>query len=105
MPDTQSTGRPAGRNATRAPWALRLAALLLLAGCSTSVKLGPEAVAGLTPDGTVEMNEVQVAYIGSAGGGNGTLYYRGGRIRSRSAASASGASALRRSVRKARSTS
>jgi len=37
----------------------------------------PESVAGLTPDGTVDMNEVQVAYIGNAGGGNGTLYYQG----------------------------
>ena len=78
MLDIQSFGQSAGRNAMRASSALWLAALLLVAGCSTSVKLGPEAVAGLTPDGTVDMNEVQVAYIGSAGGGNGTLYYRGG---------------------------
>jgi hypothetical protein len=56
---------------------LGLAALLLLGGCSGSVKVGPEAVAGLTPDGTVDMNEVQVAYIGSGGGGSGTLYYHG----------------------------
>jgi hypothetical protein len=55
-----------------------LVALLSLAGCTTSVKVGPEAVAGLTPDGTVDMNEVQVAYIGSGGGGNGTLFYHGG---------------------------
>jgi hypothetical protein len=53
-------------------------ALLLLAGCSSSVKLGPEAVAGLTPDGTVDMEQVQAAFIGSAGGGSGTLFYRGG---------------------------
>lgn len=52
-------------------------ALLLLAACSTSVKVGPEAVAGLTPDGTVDMQEVQVAYLASGGGGNGTLFYRG----------------------------
>ena len=44
---------------------------------SSSVKVGPEAVAGLTPDGTVDMNEVQVAYLGNAGGGSGTLYYQG----------------------------
>lgn len=49
----------------------------VLAACSSSVKIGPEAVAGLTPSGTVDMNEVQVAYIGSAGGGSGTLFYRG----------------------------
>ena len=57
--------------------AVALAALVSLAACSSSVKVGPEAVAGLTPDGTVDMNEVQVAYIGSAGGGSGTLYYQG----------------------------
>lgn len=55
-----------------------LAALLSLAGCSSSVKVGPDAIAGLTPDGTVDMEQVQVAYIGSGGGGSGTLYYRGG---------------------------
>jgi hypothetical protein len=54
-----------------------LATLLSLASCSSSVQVGPSAVAGLTPDGYVDMNEVQVAYIGSAGGGSGTLNYRG----------------------------
>lgn len=54
-----------------------LVALLAVPGCSSSVKLGPDAVAGLTPDATVDMNEVQVAYIGSGGGGTGTLYYQG----------------------------
>jgi hypothetical protein len=53
-------------------------ALTLLAACQSSVKVGPEAVAGLTPDGTIDMNQVQAAFIGSAGGGTGTLYYRGG---------------------------
>jgi hypothetical protein len=53
------------------------AALLALAGCTGSVKLGPEAVAGLTPDATVDMTQVQVAYIGSGGGGTGTITYRG----------------------------
>ena len=53
-------------------------ALLLLGGCSASVKVGPEAVAGLTPDGTIDMQEVQVAYLASGGGGNGTLFYQGG---------------------------
>ena len=53
------------------------AALAIFAGCSTSVKVGPESVAGLTPDGTVEMNQVQAAFIGNAGGGTGTLFYRG----------------------------
>ncbi|MFL5253683.1 MAG: hypothetical protein ACJ8AI_12450 [Rhodopila sp.] len=53
------------------------AVFALMAGCQSSVKVGPEAVAGLTPDGTVEMKQVQVAYIGSGGGGSGTLFYRG----------------------------
>jgi hypothetical protein len=61
----------------RSPLALGLA-LTLLAACQSSVKVGPEAVAGLTPDGTVDMNQVQAAFIGSAGGGTGTFYYRGG---------------------------
>ena len=56
---------------------LLAACVLALAGCSGSGGAGPSAVAGLTPDGTVEMREVQVAYLGSAGGGTGTLYYRG----------------------------
>jgi hypothetical protein len=52
------------------------AVLVLAAGCSSSVKVGPDAVAGLSPDGTVEMDQVQVAYIGSGGGGSGTLFFR-----------------------------
>ena len=56
---------------------LAVSALTLSSACSSSVKVGPEAVAGLTPDGTVDMNQVQVAYIGNAGGGSGTLYYQG----------------------------
>ena len=51
--------------------------LLLLAACSTSVKVGPEAVAGLAPDGTVDMQQVQAAFLASGGGGSGTLYYQG----------------------------
>ncbi|HUN44586.1 MAG TPA: hypothetical protein VMU81_30220 [Acetobacteraceae bacterium] len=63
-------------------WPLPLAmtatlALSLLGACSTSVKVGPDAVAGLTPDATVDMRQVQVAYLASAGGGSGTLFYRG----------------------------
>jgi len=54
-----------------------LAALLSVAGCSSSTKVGPEAVAGLTPDATVDMQQVQVAYLASGGGGSGSLYYRG----------------------------
>jgi hypothetical protein len=53
------------------------AVLLALVGCSSSGSVGPQAVAGLTPDGTVDMNQVQAAFIGSAGGGSGTLFYHG----------------------------
>jgi hypothetical protein len=53
------------------------AAVVVVAGCATSVKVGPEAVAGQIPDGTVEMNQVQAAFIGNAGGGTGTLHFRG----------------------------
>jgi len=53
------------------------AALLLLAACQSSVKVGDQAVAGLTPDATVEMQQVQVAYIASGGGGTGTIFYKG----------------------------
>jgi len=56
---------------------IALTTLLVLAGCTSSVKLGPEAVAGLAPDGTVDMEQVQAAFIGSAGGGSGTLFFRG----------------------------
>ena len=56
---------------------LGCAALLLLGACTGSVKVGPQSVAGLTPDGTVTMNEVQAAFIGSGSGGSGTLYYQG----------------------------
>jgi hypothetical protein len=52
-------------------------ALTLLAACQSSLKVGPEAVAGLRPDGTIDMQQVQVAYIGSGSGGSGTFYYRG----------------------------
>jgi hypothetical protein len=49
---------------------------LSLAGCAGS-KAGPDAVAGLTPSGTVELQAVQAAYIGSASGGSGTLFFNG----------------------------
>ncbi len=55
--------------------------LLLLAGCADrgGVELGPSAIAGLSPSGTVEMHEVQAAYIGSGTAGQGTLFFRGRR--------------------------
>ena len=56
------------------------AVALLLGGCVGSpsgVALGPSAVAGKTPDGTVDMEEVQAAYIGSGSAGTGVLTFRG----------------------------
>jgi hypothetical protein len=57
--------------------ALVSACVLHLAGCAGSIELGPEAVKGKTPDGTVDMQEVQAAYIGSGSAGTGILYFRG----------------------------
>jgi hypothetical protein len=39
--------------------------------------VGPEAVAGLAPDSTIDMREVQAAFLASGGGGHGTLFYHG----------------------------
>lgn len=50
-----------------------------LSGCTSDTRVGPEAIAGQTPSGTVEMEMVQAAYIGSGGGGRGTLHFRGRR--------------------------
>ncbi len=53
------------------------AAALLLASCSSQQSGAPPTVAGQAPDGTVEMHEVQAAYIGSGSGGGGTVDFRG----------------------------
>jgi hypothetical protein len=53
------------------------AGLLVTGACTSQVELGPDAIAGKAPDGTVELHEVQVAYIGSGSTGGGTLHYRG----------------------------
>jgi hypothetical protein len=58
-------------------FALVSACVLYLTGCVGSVALGPEAVKGQTPDGAVEMQEVQAAYIGSGSAGTGVLSFRG----------------------------
>jgi hypothetical protein len=55
------------------------AGAMLAGACTSRVALGPEAVAGKTPDGTVELSEVQVAYIGSGSSGRGVLHHRGRR--------------------------
>jgi hypothetical protein len=58
--------------------ALALAALTGLGACSGQGSgAGPATVEGKRPDATVDMNQIQAAFIGSAGGGTGTLYYKG----------------------------
>jgi hypothetical protein len=57
--------------------ALVSAGVLYLTGCAGSLELGPDAVKGQTPDGTVDMQEVQAAYIGSGSAGTGILFFRG----------------------------
>ena len=52
----------------------------LLVACSSdksSTNGAPPTLDGKPPSGFVDMNEVQVAYIGSAGGGSGTLTFQG----------------------------
>ncbi len=56
--------------------ALAAGVLLSLAGCNSG-GAGPDSIAGLTPAGTIELSAVQAAYIGSASGGSGTLYFGG----------------------------
>ena len=53
------------------------ACVLGLAGCAGNVELGPDAVKGKTVDATVDMEEVQAAYIGSGSAGKGVLTFRG----------------------------
>jgi hypothetical protein len=56
-----------------------LAALFSVAAlpaCSHS-GAGPQTVNGQTPDGTLDMHQVQAAFIGSGNGGYGTLNYQG----------------------------
>ena len=74
------TAKPGGRCRRRRPGVLAgfiIVALSTVSGCTGSVQLGPQTVAGLAPSGTVDMEQVQVAYLASAGGGSGTLYYQG----------------------------
>jgi len=70
------TGR-SGRWARGASALLATVALTLGACSFGGVKLGPDAVKGKSPDGFVDMHEVQAAYIGSGSGGGGTLYFDG----------------------------
>jgi hypothetical protein len=53
-----------------------LAVAVGLAGCN-SAGVGPQSVAGMQPVGTVDMREVQAAYLGSGSTGSGTLFFNG----------------------------
>jgi hypothetical protein len=55
---------------------LTLAVVVGLSGCN-STGVGPQSVAGMQPVGTVDMHEVQAAYLGSGSTGNGTLFFNG----------------------------
>jgi hypothetical protein len=68
----------AGLAPVRRPVAFRaalLASLLLAAACSSPQQ--GEEMAGRVPDATVEIEQAQVAFIGSGTGGSGVLHYRG----------------------------
>src|SRR5260221_14154666 len=56
---------------------LALVALLPFAGCASSQNIDQQSLNGKQPDGTVEMEQVQAAFIGSGGGGRGTLDFHG----------------------------
>ena len=53
------------------------ATIVGLVACSQQTPGPYTKLEGTPPDATVTMNEVQAAYIGNAGGGSGTLQYRG----------------------------
>lgn len=63
---------------TRPGLAIVVAMVMTLASCSIGgVRLGPDAIKGKQPDGFIDMQEVQAAYIGSGSTGKGNLFYQG----------------------------
>jgi hypothetical protein len=73
----------AGRDGARRSWvvagALMVGWAMMLGACSNQPAPGSETrLEGQPPSGSVEMHEVQAAYIASGSGGSGTLYYQGG---------------------------
>jgi hypothetical protein len=56
---------------------LLLAVCVAVAACANKQTPGPQMVEGQLPVGTVELHGAQAAYIGSATGGTGTLFFRG----------------------------
>ncbi len=55
---------------------LSAAAMIAASGCARQDN-GHANLAAQTPDATVEMHQVQAAFIGSGGGGSGVLFYQG----------------------------
>jgi hypothetical protein len=49
-----------------------------VSACANKPAAGPQMVEGMLPVGTVDMKQVQAAYIGSVSGGSGTLFFNGG---------------------------
>ncbi|TCZ64827.1 hypothetical protein [Roseicella aquatilis] len=54
-----------------------LGTLALVGACTRSGAVGPAAIRGQEPDATVTMRLVQAGFLGSGGGGNGVLSFRG----------------------------
>ena len=54
---------------------LATALALTLMGCLSDVEVGPAAIEGKRPDASVEMHEVQAAYIGSGSTGGGEIRF------------------------------
>jgi hypothetical protein len=52
-------------------------AFALLGACTSGGEVGPAAIRDQRPDATVRMTLVQAGFLGSGGGGNGVLTYRG----------------------------
>ena len=54
------------------------AMLAVLGGCSDSGPgAGPQTVSGMSPDATIDLHELQAAYLANANGGYGTLFFQG----------------------------
>ena len=67
----------AHRDPRRLAAALAAALLFSLAACSSSSSDHAASAEGKAPDGTVQLNAVQAAYIGSGMTGNGVLSFNG----------------------------
>jgi hypothetical protein len=69
---------PVARTRQRFAFLAAAAALASLVACSGNQSVGPTTtLEGQIPDGSVQMRQIQAAYIGSGSAGSGTLEYRG----------------------------